>query len=42
MVHVSGKLSDPTVEHSVAKAAALAPYNILKRTFLYPVIQPMA
>ena len=36
MVHVTGKLSDPKVEHSVAKQAALAPYNVLKRTFLYP------
>lgn len=33
---ITGKLDDPTVDTQVSKEIAVAPFNIIKRTFTYP------
>ena len=35
-LHVTGKLDDPEVKTQVAKDIAVAPFNIIKRTLMYP------
>lgn len=35
---ISGKLDDPKVETAIAKEIATAPFNILKRTLIYPFL----
>ncbi|MDD5118849.1 MAG: AsmA-like C-terminal domain-containing protein [Sulfuricurvum sp.] len=35
---ISGKLDDPKVETAIAKEIATAPFNILKRTLVYPFL----
>lgn len=35
-LHVTGKLDDPDVKTQVAKDIAVAPFNIIKRTLMYP------
>ncbi len=38
---ISGKLSDPSVDTSIAKEVGIAPFNILKRTVTYPFLWMM-
>lgn len=40
-VNIKGKLSDPTVETAIAKEIITAPFNILKRTIIYPFLWMM-
>lgn len=37
-VSVSGKIENPTVETAIAKEIVTAPFNILKRTLIYPFL----
>lgn len=38
---ISGKLSDPSIDTSIAKEVGIAPFNILKRTITYPFLWMM-
>lgn len=40
-VNINGKLSNPTIDTAIAKEIITAPFNILKRTIIYPFLWMM-